>query len=176
MLSTERRVRAAVLFLATAAFASGARAEDLRGPQTPDKAPHPGQQAGSSAPDAREAKPQTAPALLEEVASALSATPPAPEGEERRTIGESVRAHEPEIVRCYRALSEEARKRSGRLVARFDIGGSGKVIGATADGVTDPQLISCVVGILRKLSFDKPRAGGTLRVAYPFFFASNSAR
>lgn len=154
--------RIARLALVAIIAAFGARAEDLRGPQKPD----------GSTPSA---KPKAS-AVFEEVTTSPEAPPPAPEGEERRATGESVRKHGEDVVGCFNALSEQGKKGSGRLIARFDIGPNGKVIGASADGVTDPQLVTCVVTILRKLSFDKPRSGGKLRVAYPFLFASDSPR
>jgi len=61
-------------------------------------------------------------------------------------------------------------------VARFDIGPSGKVIGATADGMADKELVLCVVTAVRKWEFEKPQSGGKLRVAYPFKFEPQPAR
>jgi hypothetical protein len=164
------------LVLVTAAAAFGARAEDLRGPQKLNGATP--TERHSADPAFQAARDRTTPkssAVFEEVATSTAA-PPAPEGEERRAIGESVRKRGEDVVRCYESLSEEGKKGSSRLIARFDIGPSGKVIGASADGVTDPQLVACVVSMLRKLTFDKPRSGGKLRVAYPFVFVSDSPR
>jgi hypothetical protein len=163
-----------VFVAALAAFE--ARAEDLRGPQTSDGARQAERRLADASSQARSDRANPKPsAVFEDVASS-TVPPPAPEGDERRAIGESVRKSGEDVAHCYEALSEEAKKGSSRLIARFDIGPSGKVIGASADGVTNPQLIACVVGILRKLTFDKPRSGGKLRVAYPFFFISDAAR
>jgi len=73
-------------------------------------------------------------------------------------------------------LSNRARSSSSRtndlptLVTRFDIGPSGRVIGARADGIADRELIVCVVTAVRSFEFDKPHSGGKLRIAYPFKF------
>jgi hypothetical protein len=66
--------RIARLALVAIIAAFGARAEDLRGPQKPD----------GSTPSA---KPKAS-AVFEEVTTSPEAPPPAPEGEERRAIGE----------------------------------------------------------------------------------------
>jgi outer membrane biosynthesis protein TonB len=63
-----------------------------------------------------------------------------------------------------------------KLVARFDIGPNGKVIGATADGIADRELIACVVQVVRKWEFEKPASGGKLRIAYPFRFEPRPTR
>jgi hypothetical protein len=168
--------RIARLTLVTLIAAFEARAEDLRGPQKPDGGTPFGRRADdTSSQGASDGEKPKASATFEEVTNAPEAPPPAPEGEERRAIGESVRKHNEDVVRCYNALSEPGKKGSTRLIARFDIGPNGKVIGASADGVSDTQLVACVVTILRKLSFEKPRSGGKLRVAYPFLFASSDS-
>ena len=97
-------------------------------------------------------------------------SPPVPQGDERRAIGDYIRDNSGPIRECYEKRLQEKPTLQGKLVARFDIGPSGRVIGATADGMTDRELIACVVTAVRKLEFDKPHAGGKLRIAYPFKF------
>ena len=53
---------------------------------------------------------------------------------------------------------------------------SGRVIGATADGIADRELQICVVQVVRKWEFAAPSSGGKLRVAYPFKFEPQPAR
>ncbi|TMA27266.1 MAG: AgmX/PglI C-terminal domain-containing protein [Deltaproteobacteria bacterium] len=96
--------------------------------------------------------------------------PPAPVGDERRIIGEHIREKSATIQDCYAGRLRERPTLQGKLVARFDIGPSGKVIGATADGIQDPQLLLCVVKAVRQWEFQKPASGGKLRVSYPFKF------
>ena len=50
------------------------------------------------------------------------------------------------------------------------------MIGATADGITDRELIVCVLAAVRKFEFDKPHSGGKLRIAYPFKFEPRPAK
>ena len=98
------------------------------------------------------------------------AAPPIPQGDERRSIGEYIRDNSSEIKDCYARRLAERPTLSGKMVTRFDIGPSGRVIGAMADGIADRELVLCVVTAVRKWEFDKPHSGGKLRVAYPFKF------
>jgi outer membrane biosynthesis protein TonB len=98
------------------------------------------------------------------------ATPPIPQGDERRSIGDYIRDNSSGIKECYARRLQERPTLSGKLVTRFDIGPSGRVIGAMADGIADRELVLCVVTAVRKWEFDKPQSGGKLRVAYPFKF------
>ncbi len=104
------------------------------------------------------------------------ATPPIPQGDERRAIGDYIRDNSAEIRDCYARRLVDRPTLQGKLVARFDIGPNGKVIGATADGIPDRELVLCVVTAVRKWEFDKPQGGGKLRVAYPFKFEPQPAR
>jgi outer membrane biosynthesis protein TonB len=103
-------------------------------------------------------------------------TPPIPQGEERRAIGDHIRDNSAEIRECYARRLQERPTLQGKLIARFDIGPSGKVIGATADGIADRELRICVVQAVRMWEFEKPRGGGKLRVAYPFKFQPQPSR
>jgi len=117
--------------------------------------------------------------LLAFAASAAEPRPetaPAPQGDERRTIGDYIRDNSGPIRECYEKRLQERPTLQGKLVARFDIGPSGRVIGATAEGITDRELIACVLAAVRKFEFDKPHSGGKLRIAYPFKFEPRPAK
>jgi outer membrane biosynthesis protein TonB len=94
--------------------------------------------------------------------------PPAPAGDEKLKIGDAIRRNSPQVETCYSEALERNPLLMGKLVAHFDIGPSGKVIGAAADGVPDRELLLCVVKAVRKWDFPKPASGGKLRVRYPF--------
>lgn len=102
--------------------------------------------------------------------AAEDAAPPIPQGDERRSIGDYIRDNSSEIRDCYAGRLRERPTLAGKMVTRFDIGPSGRVIGAMADGIADRDLVLCVVTAVRKWEFDKPQSGGKLRVAYPFKF------
>jgi outer membrane biosynthesis protein TonB len=102
--------------------------------------------------------------------------PPTPQGDERRVIGDFIRDHSADIRDCYARRLQESPTLRGKLVARFDIGPTGKVIGATADGIADRQLQLCVVHVVRGWEFSAPANGAKLRVAYPFKFEPQPSR
>ncbi len=108
--------------------------------------------------------------------SAEAAPPPVPQGEERRAIGDYIRDNSADIRDCYARRLQERPTLQGKLVARFDIGPNGKVIGASADGIADHELIACVLQVVRTWEFEKPSSGGKLRVAYPFKFEPQPSR
>jgi hypothetical protein len=122
------------------------------------------------------ARPKTASMIVESEEPGDEPPPPVPQGEERKAIGDYIRDNSAEIRDCYARRLQEKPTLMGKLVARFDIGPNGKVIGATADGMNDKELILCVVTAVRKWEFEKPQSGGKLRVAYPFKFEPQPAR
>ena len=113
---------------------------------------------------------------IEEDTGADETAPPAPAGDERRLIGEYIRNHTREIRDCYEKRLQERKTLQGKLVARFDIGPNGHVIGATADGLGDRELALCVVRVVRGWEFEKPQSGGKLRVGYPWVFTPTPAQ
>jgi hypothetical protein len=95
---------------------------------------------------------------------------PLPQGDERKAIGDYIRDNSSEIRECYAGRLRERPTLTGKVVTRFEIGPNGHVIGATADGIADKELIRCIVTAVRKFEFEKPASGGKLRVAFPFKF------
>jgi TonB family protein len=104
------------------------------------------------------------------------AAPPIPQGDERKAIGDYIRDNSGDVRECYAKRLQERPTLQGKMVARFDIGPSGRVLGASADGIADHELQVCVVQAVRKWEFEKPQSGGKLRVAYPFKFEPQPAR
>lgn len=111
---------------------------------------------------------------MEEDRGGHEVPPPAPSGEERRLIGDHIRGQTREIDACYQRQERKAPR--GKLVVRFDIGPNGRVIGATADGIDDRDLVLCVVNVVRSWTFARPRSSAKLRVAYPWIFPPVKAR
>jgi outer membrane biosynthesis protein TonB len=95
---------------------------------------------------------------------------PLPQGDERKAIGDYIRDNSSEIKECYATRLRERPTLTGKVVTRFEIGPNGHVIGATADGIADKELLRCIVTAVRKFEFEKPASGGKLRVAFPFKF------
>jgi outer membrane biosynthesis protein TonB len=107
---------------------------------------------------------------LEEDSEGNEVPPPAPSGEERRAIGDHIRDHTREVNGCYEKRLQERKGLRGKMIARFDIGPNGRVIGATADGMDDRELSLCVVKVVRAWTFVRPHSSAKLRVAYPWVF------
>ena len=122
------------------------------------------------------ATPTAASMIIEEESTAAQAAPPPPAGDEKRAIGDYMRDNSGAIHDCYAKRLEVRPTLQGKLIARFDIGPNGKVIGASADGIADRDLLMCVVAVVRKFEFQKPSSGGKLRVAYPFRFEPQASR
>ncbi len=121
------------------------------------------------------ARPKAASMLVEE-ADEAEVAPPAPAGDEKRAIGDYIRTNSSDIQECYAKRLQERPRLQGKLVAHFDIGPTGRIIGATADGIPDRDLVLCIVTVVRKWEFDKPAAGGKLRIAYPWKFEPQPSR
>ena len=162
-----RGLRAASPLIALGAFAlwgAPARGGDTPPPAQTDKpADKPGGAGGDGG-----AKPKAASMVIEETSNTPDLPPPPPQGDEKKMIGEYIVSHADDVRECYQKRVQERPTLQGKLVARFDIGPSGRVIGATADGIGDAQLVACVVAAVRKWEFEKPVAGGKLRIAFPF--------
>jgi TonB family protein len=137
----------------------------LRHQQAPAALP---QQAAANGPPSGEA-----PAKARGPGAAQDA-PPAPLGEERRSIGEYVRSHLADVTSCYEDRLAAHKSLQGRLIARFDIGPDGRVISASAEGIDDRELVRCTIEAMRSWRFGRPASGGKLRVAYPFVFRSEA--
>jgi hypothetical protein len=164
-----------LLLAAACAFAMPARGADAPPAKPPDPAkPDPAKPGGAGGDGG--AKPKAASMIIEESSSASEAAPPPPVGEEKKLIGEYIISHTEDVRDCYQKRIQERPTLQGKLVARFDIGPSGRVIGATADGIGDAQLVACVVGVVRKWEFEKPAAGGKLRIAFPFKLTPEAAK
>lgn len=102
--------------------------------------------------------------------------PPVPQGDERRAIAGTIRDNSGAVRECYEQRLQDRPTLQGKLVARFDIGPDGKVIGANAEGIADRDLVLCVLTAVRSFEFEKPHSGGKLRVAYPFKFEPRPAK
>ena len=148
-----------------------ARAEDSVPAASPEK---PAQAA--AAPETGATPAAVASLVIDEEPAAEEPAPPAPVGDERRAIGDYIRDHTREIRNCYETRLLERKTLHGKLVARFDIGPDGRVIGASAEGMGDRELSFCVVQVVRSWEFEKPQSGGKLRVGYPWVFTPSPSQ
>ncbi len=180
-LTESRRTRGAgpLLVLACALLASSpARAQGLSNDVQDLLAPSNTAPSKAAAIDGgTKAKAASAPAMvIEETDAKAEPPPPVPVGEERRAIGEYIHGHSDDVHDCYSQRLREMPALQGKLIARFQIGPSGRVIGAKAEGINDAPLAACVVAAVRKWEFEKPASGGKLSVAYPYIFKPIAAQ
>lgn len=75
-----------------------------------------------------------------------------------------------QIQYCYDRRLLSGAKLAGTLTAHFTIGGDGRVVAATADGLGDTELEACVAGVIQAIEFPRTDGGGVVRVNYPFTF------
>ena len=169
-----RGLWALIPLLALGAFAlsgSPARGADTPPATAPDNTEKPtdkpAEKPGGAGGDGG-AKPKAASMVIEESSNTPDLPPPPPQGEEKKLIGEYIVSHTDDVRDCYQKRLVERPTLQGKLIARFDVGPSGRVIGATGDGIGDAQLVACVVTAIRKWEFEKPLSGGKLRIAFPF--------
>jgi hypothetical protein len=59
----------------------------------------------------------------------------------------------------------------GTVQVQFFIAPDGHVASSAANGV-DPDVSTCVAGVIKKITFPKPKGGGGVQVNYPFSFRS----
>jgi len=97
----------------------------------------------------------------------------APEGPERLVIGETIRSQLAPLNDCYGRRLERKPALQGKLVLRFEIEPDGRVANASANGIEDSGLVTCVLDRVAKWQFDKPAAGAVLRVTYPVLFKAS---
>jgi hypothetical protein len=79
--------------------------------------------------------------------------------------------HKNEIKFCYdKRLAQKPTLGSGRVVARFLIGGNGRVLNAGVEASTlgDASVEACVAEAIRRWDFPKPSDSGVISVSYPF--------
>lgn len=88
---------------------------------------------------------------------------------DKNIIHRYLRRKLPRIKYCYeKELSAEPGLK-GTVVANFQIGPSGAVVGSAAKGV-NAKVSSCVADVIKSIQFPKPRGGGIVQVRYPLSF------
>jgi hypothetical protein len=73
------------------------------------------------------------------------------------------------IQYCYEKQLLAKPDLSGTVQTQFFITPNGTVASASASGV-DPEVASCVAGVVKDIEFPKPKGGGGVQVNYPFIF------
>jgi hypothetical protein len=76
-----------------------------------------------------------------------------------------------QIQYCYERELLARPHLAGTVMVQFFITPQGRVATANAAGM-DPEVASCVAGVIRQIEFPHPNGGGGVQVNYPFTFAS----
>ncbi len=82
-----------------------------------------------------------------------------------------VRAHMPEITKCYEAALVRAPAATGQIVIDFTVGVQGSVTGTEVGSteIADSELTGCMQTAIKRWLFPRPE-GGSVVVHYPFQF------
>ncbi len=77
-----------------------------------------------------------------------------------------------QIRHCYSRLLQKNPDAVGKVNMHFVIGASGRVSLANIESSTfsDPEIGSCISGVIKRLQFPQPRGGSDVKVNYPFLF------
>jgi hypothetical protein len=93
-----------------------------------------------------------------------------PGGIDKAIIRRYVRRQLEKIQYCYEKRLLSSPKLTGTVRAHFTINGAGQVITATADGLGDAEVESCVAGVIQQVEFPRTDDRGVVQVNYPFTF------
>ena len=74
------------------------------------------------------------------------------------------------IQACYENELDTTPKLAGTLTVTFLIDRDGIVASATASGLGNANVETCVAAVIKAIVFPKPKGGGSIQVNYPFTF------
>lgn len=97
------------------------------------------------------------------------------EGFPREVIHRVMETRNDSIRRCYQRALVETPGLTGTMAVRFTIGPEGKVEepDLASSTVENSPLEECVIRLIARLEFPRPRSGGVIRVRYPFVFPAS---
>jgi len=101
--------------------------------------------------------------------SSDQATPPPAGPLDKDSIRREIRAHLKPIQYCYEKQLLDRPTLTGTTLVRFLIATDGRVESSEGSGF-DPKVDTCVADAVKRITFPKPDAGGTMQVNYPFTF------
>lgn len=89
---------------------------------------------------------------------------------DKNIIRRYIRRKLPRIRYCYESKLAVKNDLNGTVVVQFQISPGGVVQGASAGGMGDSEVESCVADAIKSIQFPKPKGGGFVNVRYPFIF------
>ncbi len=87
----------------------------------------------------------------------------------KAVIRTRVKQNIPRLQACYEKRLLASPKLAGTVQVQFYISPRGKVVASDAAGV-DPEVATCVAGVIKTIVFPKTKGGGGVQVNYPFTF------
>jgi len=94
---------------------------------------------------------------------------------DKAIIRRYVRRQLEKIQYCYEKRLLSSPKLTGTITTHFTINGAGQVIAATADGLGDAEVETCVASAIKGIEFPRTNDGGVVQVNYPFTFVPAGA-
>ncbi|HEU0030640.1 MAG TPA: AgmX/PglI C-terminal domain-containing protein [Kofleriaceae bacterium] len=95
---------------------------------------------------------------------------PAAQGDlDKAIIRRYIKRNLQKLTYCYEKQLLVKPKLAGTVNAQFTIGANGSVVDSKASGL-DPEVASCVAGVIKDIEFPKPKGAGVVIVKYPFTF------
>jgi len=91
---------------------------------------------------------------------------------DRTVIQRVIRRHLNQIRYCYERDLQVSPPLAGKIAVRMVIGPEGRVTSANAaqDTLAWPKTTECVLRVIKRLRFPRPKGGGVVVVTYPFVF------
>ena len=92
----------------------------------------------------------------------------------RETIQQVVGRHDGRIRMCYEQRLVGKPNLAGRMIVRFTVGGTGRVIAASAgeSSLGDSALETCIVDVFRRMVFPAATNGSPVQISYPVVLTS----
>ena len=93
----------------------------------------------------------------------------------REEIQRVVKRYMNQIKYCYEKQLAKSPNLQGKVVAFWIIAGTGLVQTAKASQNTmgDKTVEQCIIKVVKRMRFPRPKGGGTVTVTYPFVFSSS---
>lgn len=89
----------------------------------------------------------------------------------RQSVVDVINRSVSRIQQCYERGLARRPDLGGRITVRWTVGANGSVTNASEQSSTlgDPQVSSCVIGVVRRMRFPRP-SGGPATISFPFLF------
>jgi hypothetical protein len=111
-------------------------------------------------------------AVVAERARELQGQAQVEEGFPKEVIGRVINAKRESIRRCFTKELENSPGLNGMMAVQFTIGPLGQVEDPdlAASTIENSPVEECIIRLIAKLEFPRPKGGGIVRVKYPFAF------